>query len=87
MLSKKITIQSPHGLHLRVAAKVVEASQQHKAKVTFYKDGQEASAQSIMELLVLAASENSQVTVTAEGEDEQKALEQIGLVLMDGAGI
>lgn len=82
-----ITIQTPHGLHLRVAAKIVEASRQHKARVTFYKDGQEASAESIMELLVLAAAANSQVTVTADGEDEQQVVEQIGLVLMDGAGI
>ena len=36
MLKKTIQVQNPHGVHLRVAAKIVETSQKHKAKVTFY---------------------------------------------------
>lgn len=87
MQSKTITVQSPQGIHLRVAAKVVEVSRQHQSKVTFYKDGKKASAESILELLFLEATHKSQVTMVADGRDESGALEHIGLVLMDGAGI
>ena len=84
MLKKIITVENPHGMHLRVAAQVVEGSQKHKAKVTFYKDGKEGSAKSILELLVLEATQKSEITVVADGEGEQEALKQI---LIDGAGI
>ncbi len=87
MLKKIITVENPHGMHLRVAAQVVEASQKHKAKVTFYKDGKKASAKSILELLILEATQKSEITVVADGEGEQEALNQIETVLIDGAGI
>ena len=47
MLSKEIEIRAPHGLHLRVAAKIVRANTDSKTKVTFLKDGQTADASSI----------------------------------------
>lgn len=72
---------------MRVAARVVKTAQKHKSKITFLKDGKQASAQSILELLVLGAAAKSQVTVIAEGEEEKKALNDIEIVLMDGAGI
>ena len=87
MLKKTIRVENPHGMYLRVAAKIVEASQKHDAKVTFYKDGKEASARSILELLVLEATPKSHITVVVDGEGEQAALDQIEMVLIDGAGI
>lgn len=87
MKSKVIRIQNPNGIHLRVAAKVVEASREHQSKITFYKDDKKASAQSILELVILEATHNSQITIEAEGQDEQKAIEKIEMLLIDGAGI
>ncbi len=87
MLKKIITVENPHGMHLRVAAQVVQASREHKAKVTFYKDGKKASARSILELLILEATQKSKITVVADGEGEQEALKQIEIILIDGAGI
>ncbi len=87
MKTKEIEITAPHGLHLRVAAQVVQASKDSKAKIIFVKDGQTADASSILELLLLGAGEKSKVQVTVEGQDEQKTIDSISLVLMDGAGI
>ena len=87
MISKEIEIKAPHGLHLRVAAKIVEANKDSKAKIVFLKDGKTADASSILELLVLGAGENSRVQVTVDGENEQKAIENISEILIDGAGI
>lgn len=87
MLSKIITVQNPNGMHLRVAAQVVQTARRHRSKITFYKDGKRASAQSILELLILDATQKSQITVVSEGEEEKEALKQIELVLIDGAGI
>ncbi len=87
MISKEIEIKTPHGLHLRVAAKIVEANKGSKTKVTFLKDGKMADASSILGLLLLGAGENSMIQVTVDGENEQKAIEKVSEILIDGAGI
>jgi phosphocarrier protein HPr len=87
MISKEIEIRAPHGLHLRVAAQIVKANKDSKAKITFTKDGQTADASSILELLLLGAGENSKIQVTVDGEHEQIAIESVSEILIDGAGI
>lgn len=87
MISKEIEIKAPHGLHLRVAAQIVQANKDSNAKIIFTKDGQTADASSILELLLLGAGENSKIHVTVEGENEQKAIENVSEILIDGAGI
>ena len=52
MIKKEIEITTRHGLHLRVAAKIVQANNDSKAKIIFSKDGQTADASSILELLL-----------------------------------
>ncbi len=87
MLTKTLTIQDPHGMHLRVAADVVRASQGHRAEVTFYANGKKASASSILELLLLGVAGRSSVTVVASGTDEHRAMQRMEMALIDGAGI
>ena len=87
MISKEIEIKAPHGLHLRVAAKIVKASKDSKAKVVFLKDGQTADASSILELLLLGAGEKSKIHVTVDGENEQQTIQDVSEILIDGAGI
>ena len=87
MISKEIEIKAPHGIHLRVAAQIVKANKDSKAKIIFTKDGQTADASSILELLLLGAEENSVIKVTVEGENEQKTISDVSDILIDGAGI
>ncbi len=87
MLTKTLTIKDPHGLHLRVAAEVVKASQGHQAEVAFYANGKKASASSILELLLLGVAGRSSVTVVAHGVDEHGAMQKMEIALVDGAGI
>lgn len=87
MIIKEIEIKAPHGLHLRVAAKIVQVNKNSKAKIIFTKDGQTADASSILELLLLGAGENSKIGITVDGENEQKTIENVSEILIDGAGI
>ncbi len=87
MIIREIKITTPHGLHLRVAAKIVEANKNSKTKLIFLKDGHVADASSILELLLLDAGENSNIQITAVGENEQKTIEEVSDILIDGAGI
>ena len=87
MINKEIEIKTPHGIHLRVAAKIVQANKDSKTKITFTKDGQTADANSILELLLLGAGENSKIQVTVVGDNEQVAIQNVSEILIDGAGI
>ena len=87
MISKEIEIRAPHGLHLRVAAKIVQANRDSKTKIILTKDGQTADANSILELLLLGAGEKSKIQVTVDGVDEHKAIQDVSEILIDGAGI
>lgn len=87
MISKEIKIKTPKGLHLRVAANIVQANKNSKTKVIFFKDGKKADASSIMELLLLCATENSKIYVTVDGENERIVIQNVAGILIDGAGI
>ncbi len=81
MKSAEITIINKLGLHARAAAKLVQLSSQFSATITLEKDGEEADAKSIMEVLMLAGVKDSLLRITAEGQDEEEALEEISRLI------
>lgn len=87
MITKTVKVEIPEGIHMRIAAKIVEILKQNKGRLEFYKNGIKADARSVLELLILEATYHSSVTVTAEGQNEEKMINDITLLLMDGAGI
>lgn len=81
MKSAEVTIVNKLGLHARAAAKLVQLSSQFSAQISLEKDGQEADAKSIMDVLMLAGTLDSRLTITAEGSDEQEAIEEISRLI------
>jgi phosphocarrier protein HPr len=77
MKSLAMVIPNRLGLHARAAAKLVQLANQFTARITVEKEGELADAKSIMEVLMLAAAKDSRVVITAEGKDEDVALEEI----------
>jgi len=74
------------GLHARAAAQLVQTANRYKAEVLVDKDGQEVNGKSIMGVLTLAAAKGSEITVTVEGDDADKALEALAKVIESGFG-
>ena len=87
MVNKEIEIKNPNGLHLRVAARIVEINNISKDRIIFTKDGQTADASSIMELLLLGAGPNSRIQISVDGANEHQTIENVSEILIDGAGI
>lgn len=77
MIQKTVEILNKTGLHARPAAKFVEKASKFKSKITIEKDGKKADAKSILSVLGLGVRQGSKIKITAEGEDEQKAVEQL----------
>ena len=80
MLSNSFVIHNDIGLHARPAALFVQTSAKFKAKIkvrNITRGGPFADAKSILGVLTLAVAKDHEIEVTAEGEDEQAALEAI----------
>jgi phosphocarrier protein len=64
---KRLKIVNEKGLHARASAKFVEVVEAHDARATVHRDGNEASGDSIMGLLMLAAAVGTTIEVVVEG--------------------
>jgi len=77
MRTHQIRITNKLGLHARAAAKVVHAANQFESEIFIGTNDEEVNAKSILGLLTLAATRGTPVTLRAEGEDEDAAIEAL----------
>jgi phosphocarrier protein HPr len=87
MTTKKIIVKNDHGIHARVARKVVEKALISSSQVTISKGSRKASGTSIIELLMLEATQGSEIDLEVTGGDEEKNLLELAILFNDGAGI
>src|SRR4051812_26737230 len=74
MESCTLSILNSLGLHARAAAKFVHTAGGFKAHVRVARGEREVDGKSIMGLLLLAASQGSEIRISADGPDEQQAI-------------
>ena len=74
-LTCKVKVKNALGLHTRPAAAIVKMLQPLKSSVYFTYKNETINARSIMSILMLAARKNSQIVITAEGDDAQEAMQ------------
>lgn len=77
MISREIEIINRLGLHARAAAKLVQTAARFKSEIKVKKGDEEADGKSILGVLLLAAGKGTMITLTAEGADEQEAVDAI----------
>ncbi|GGE48947.1 HPr family phosphocarrier protein [Actibacterium pelagium] len=69
---RKLEIRNEKGLHARASAKFVETVEQFDADALVEKDGIETTGDSIMGLLMLAASRGTSIDVTTSGPEAEQ---------------
>jgi phosphocarrier protein HPr len=77
MITKEVEIINKKGLHARAASKLVQCATKYKSRIQLSRDGQVSDAKSILGVLVLAAHQGSFLTIKAEGDDENEAIDGI----------
>ncbi|MDR2386399.1 MAG: HPr family phosphocarrier protein [Deltaproteobacteria bacterium] len=85
-LSINLIIKNRLGLHARAAGKLVQAAQQFKSQITLIKDDFEADAKSILSLVSLGCPYDTEVLLTAVGEDAEEALKAVAEVFENRFG-
>lgn len=77
MIEKKVMIINKLGLHARASAKIVSVCNHYKANVIIKFNNRYANAKSIMGIMMLSATQNSELTLIANGDDEENAINAI----------
>ncbi|MDI1288934.1 MAG: HPr family phosphocarrier protein [bacterium] len=83
-LTVTATIVNKLGLHARPAMCFVDLAGTFSSAVTVRKDDTEVDGKSIMEMMMLAAGKGSLLSITADGEDAEKATQKLKLLVDDG---
>ena len=75
MKTSRVTVRFRDGLHARPAARLVRLLARFHARVLFRLGNRVASAGSILSILLLSATVNTQLEIQATGEDEDAAIQ------------
>ncbi len=81
-----LSIVNEKGLHARASARLVEVVEDFDARAEVSKDGMIASGDSIMGLLMLAASKGTKIEVETSGPDAEKLADAIEALVKDRFG-
>lgn len=86
MVSQKVTIKNPTGLHLRPAGILCKESLQFKSRITFQFGDTTANAKSVLSVLGACVQSGDAIELICEGEDEEQALRTLVNAIESGLG-
>ena len=83
---RHLDIINVKGLHARASARFVEVVEAHDATATVRRDGLSAAGDSIMGLLMLAASMGTSIEVETNGPEAEKLADALQALVADRFG-
>ena len=78
MTTRNVTILNRAGIHARPASLIVQAAQGYECSIWFEKDNAKINAKSIMNILTLGATYQTEMVLGADGPDEEAAVAELG---------
>ena len=84
MVSTSVTIQNSVGLHARPATFFVQKANSYKCSIWVEKEDCRVNAKSLLGILSLGIAKGMTVTLIADGQDEEAALN--GLISLVNSG-
>ncbi|NQU74514.1 MAG: HPr family phosphocarrier protein [Candidatus Omnitrophica bacterium] len=82
VVERTLVIKQKQGLHARPAALFVQTANKFDSDISVKKGNQEVNGKSIMGILMLAAETGSQIYIKAEGDDAEKAVEELAKLIL-----
>ncbi len=83
---RHLDIVNVKGLHARASARFVEVVEAHDATATVRRDGLSAAGDSIMGLLMLAASLGTSIEVETTGPEAEQLADALATLVADRFG-
>lgn len=86
MTTRSVTVVNALGMHARAAARFVQTAASFEAQIRVARDNQVMDGKSIMGILLLAAARGTAITISADGVDEQAAVDALRRLVEAGFG-
>ena len=86
LTSREVTVINALGLHARAAARFVQLAARFTSQVRVQRDAKVMDGKSIMGILLLAAARGTTITISADGADEQAAVDALVELVATGFG-
>ena len=76
-LTRTVTVRNPQGLHARPADLLVRLANQFESRIMIGSNGEVVDCKSMISLLTLGAAQGTELSLSAEGNDAEQALQSI----------
>lgn len=86
MLSRKITIINPSGLHLRPAGVLSQTAMKFKSDIIIEFGEKRIVAKSVLNVMAAGVKSGTEVNLIIEGDDEEEAMKTLVEVIESGLG-
>ncbi|MCO8123603.1 HPr family phosphocarrier protein [Stieleria sp. TO1_6] len=84
VLRRTVVVSNPQGLHARPADLLVRMATQFESNILIGRGGETVDCKSILSLLTLGAALGTELSVTAEGDDAENAIDSIEQFFLRG---
>ncbi len=84
MREKVVTVRNSLGLHLRTAGMFAQTAGRFVSNIYLQKGLMKVNAKSIMGIMMLAAGEGTELTITTDGTDEEEAIVELTALIESG---
>ncbi len=86
MVSQKVVIKNPTGLHLRPAGILCKSAMDFKSLITFQFKDTTANAKSVLSVLGACVKSGDEIELICDGPDEKEALASLVGIIESGLG-
>ena len=84
MISRNIVINNTSGLHARPATFFIQKDNTYKASIWIEKEDRKVNAKSLLGVLSLGIAKGMTITLIADGQDEENALNGLAELINSG---
>ena len=84
MISREVTITNSIGLHARPATFFIQKANSYKSSIWVEKDDRRVNAKSLLGVLSLGIAKGMSITLIADGQDEENALNGLMELIQTG---
>ncbi len=81
MISKQVTVSNTVGLHARPATFFIKKANEYKSSIWIESDSRRVNAKSLLGILSLGIVGGTEITIIADGADENDAVEGLESLL------
>ena len=84
MIQREVTITNTSGLHARPATFFIQKANTYRSGVWVVKDDRKVSAKSLLGVLSIGIAKGMNITLVADGDDEEAAIKGLTELIESG---